>query len=185
MLARGTDWLVVIDMQNAFAAAESPWFTPCFGAVRERITALLPLFGQRVVFTRFVPPAVIEGSWDAYYRKWQFATEPGAAQMWALVAPWQQHPSVPSHRFSKWGPELRRRTGQSGSIVLCGVSTDCCVLATALAAVDDGAFVRLVADACGAKTPAIHRLALSLLESRAPQLVITDSDAERSRRGGR
>lgn len=184
MRAGGMDWLVVIDMQNAFAAADSPWFTPSFGAAQERIAALLPLFGERVVFTRFVPPAAIEGSWEAYYRKWQFAMAPDAAALWTLVAPWQDRPSLDSHRFSKWGPELHRLTGRADSIVLCGVSTECCVLGTALAAVDDGVFVRIVADACGAKTPEIHEGALSLLTGRAPQLVISGTVAERSRLGG-
>jgi nicotinamidase-related amidase len=177
----GADWLVVIDMQTAFAVAESPWSTPSFGAVQERITSLLPLFGERVVFTRFVPPEVIEGSWEAYYRRWPFATKPDAAAMWALVTPWQDRPSLDSHRFSKWGPELHQLTGKADTIVLCGVSTECCVLATALAAVDDGVFVRILADACGAKTPEIHQGALSLLEGRAPQLIISDSSAERTR----
>jgi nicotinamidase-related amidase len=181
MEAGGADWLVVIDMQSAFAVPESPWCTPSFGVVQERISLLLPLFGERVVFTRFVPPAVIEGSWGAYYRKWPFAMEPDAAAMWALAAPWRDRPSVDSHRFSKWGPELRRLTSLADAIVLCGVSTECCVLGTALAAVDDGVFVRIVADACGAKTPEIHNGALSLLEGRAPQLVISDTGAERSR----
>jgi len=184
MRAGGMEWLVVIDMQNAFAAADSPWFTPSFGAAHERIAALLPLFGERVVFTRFVPPAVIKGSWEAYYGKWQFAMAPDAAALWTLVAPWQDRPSLDSHRFSKWGPELHRLARRADSIVLCGVSTECCVLGTALAAVDDGVFVRIVADACGAKTPEIHEGALSVLDGRAPQLVISDTIAERSRLGG-
>jgi len=45
-------------------------------------------------------------------------------------------------------------------------------------------FVRIVADACGAKTPEIHEGALSVLDGRAPQLVISDTIAERSRLGG-
>jgi nicotinamidase-related amidase len=184
MSAGRLDWLVVIDMQTAFAVPESPWCTPSFGAVHERIGDLLPLFGERVVFTRFVPPAVIEGSWDAYYRKWQFATAPDAAAMWTLAAPWQDRPTLDSHRFSKWGPELRQLIGPADQIVLCGVSTECCVLATALAAVDDGVFVRVVADACGAKTQEVHQGAVSLLQSRAPQLVISDTAAERARLKG-
>jgi hypothetical protein len=53
------------------------------------------------------------------------------------------------------------------------------MLATALAAADDGIFVRVIVDACAAKTPTIHRGALSLLEGYAPQLVVTDTGAER------
>ena len=53
------------------------------------------------------------------------------------------------------GAELRALVG-GGEAVLCGVSTECCVLMTALAAVDDGAHVRVVADACAAKGPKTH-----------------------------
>jgi isochorismate hydrolase len=111
---------------------------------------------------------------------------PDAATLWTLAAPWQDRPTLDSHRFSKWGPELHRLTGRAASIALCGVSTECCVLATALDAIDDGVFVRIVADACGAKTPEIHAGALSLLAGYAPQLVVSDTVAERSRlaRGG-
>jgi nicotinamidase-related amidase len=180
-MAADTDWLVVIDMQHVFADRASPWFTPGFAAAAERIAALVPRFGQRVVFTRFVPPRAVEGSWAAYYQRWEFAAAPANAEQWQLVPPWRGSERVDTHRFSKWGAELRALTGPSATVVLCGVSTDCCVLMTALAAVDDGAFVRVVADACGAKTPELHEGALSLLRTRAPQLTITSTTEERSR----
>ena len=173
-------WLVVIDMQAAFANSDSPWFTPSFRIASEQIASLLPQFAERVIFTRFIPPKLIEGSWDAYYRKWVFAADRNDAALWGLVAPWQDRPTLDTHRFSKWGSDLQRLTGPAPTLVLCGVSTDCCVLATAFAAVDDGAFVRVVADACGAKTPAIHEGALSLLRSRSPQLVVSSVEEERA-----
>jgi nicotinamidase-related amidase len=179
-MAADTDWLVVVDMQHVFADPLSPWFTPSFATVAQRIATLVPLFGQRVAFTRFVPPRAIEGSWADYYRRWDFAATPASAEQWQLVPPWRGAERVDTHRFSKWGAELRALTGPSATVVLCGVSTDCCVLMTALAAVDDGAFVRVVADACGAKTPEVQEAALSLLQARAPQLTITTTAAEYS-----
>jgi nicotinamidase-related amidase len=177
------EWLVVVDMQTVFAAQDSPWFTPTFKAVSEQIASLLPLFGEQVIFTRFIPPELVEGSWDTYYQKWAFATDRNDAKLWGLVAPWQGRPTLDTHRFSKWGADLQRVTGDTPRLVLCGVSTDCCVMATALGAVDGGAFVRVIADACGAKTWAIHESALSLLSSRAPQLVISSVNEERTRLG--
>lgn len=177
-MATDADWLVVIDMQHAFADPASPWFTAGFAAAAERIAALIPRFTPRVVFTRFVPPGTICGSWAAYYQRWAFATAPVYAEQWQLVPPWRGGESLDTHRFSKWGKDLRERIGKSATAVLCGVSTDCCVLMTALAAVDDGAFVRVVADACGAKTPQVHEAALSLLQGRAPQLTISSTEDE-------
>jgi nicotinamidase-related amidase len=181
MMMTDTDWLIVIDMQHVFADQTSPWFTPGFASAADRIATLVPRFGRRVVFTRFVPPRVIEGSWADYYRRWEFAAAPANAEQWQLVPPWRGNERVDTHRFSKWGAELRALTDPSARVVLCGVSTDCCVLMTALAAVDDGAFVRVVADACGAKTPEAHEGALSLLRTRAPQLTITSTAEEWSR----
>jgi len=166
-------WLVVIDAQRAFAEPESPWCVPAFGETAQGIAALLPRFGPRVIFTRFVPPRDPPGSWHDYYGRWAFALAPEHAGLWDLVAPWAHRPSVDSHRFSKWGPALRRATAGASALVLCGVATECCVLATALAAVDGGAHVRVVADACGSKRPDLHRGTLALLEGRAPQLVVT------------
>jgi nicotinamidase-related amidase len=178
MTGANADWLIVIDMQHVFGDPASPWFTAGFAAAAERIGALLPRFAPRVVFTRFVPPETIDGSWTAYYRRWEFATAPAHAEQWQLVPPWRGSASLDTHRFSKWGVELRNRIGPSAAVVLCGVSTDCCVLMTALAAVDDGAFVRIVADACGAKTQQVHEDALALLQTRAPQLTITSTADE-------
>jgi nicotinamidase-related amidase len=62
--------------------------------------------------------------------------------------------------------------GAEPDLVLCGLSTDCCVLATALAAIDAGARVRVVADACAAE-PALHDAALAILRRRTPQLTLT------------
>ena len=62
--------------------------------------------------------------------------------------------------------------GTELDLVLCGLSTDCCVLATALGAIDAGARVRVVADACAAE-PTLHDAALAILRRRAPQLTLT------------
>ena len=176
------DWLVVVDMQPAFSHPDSPWFTPGLADATPRVAELVRLFGERVLFTRFVPPERPTGSWVQYYARWAFALDPANAWMWALDAPWIGRPSVDSHTFAKWLPAVQGRIGDGASAVLCGVSTDCCVLATALAAVDDGAAVRVVADACAAKTPALHARALDLLGGRAPQLRITTLAEERDRR---
>lgn len=179
------DWLMVVDLQPAFSHPESPWFTPTLAEASARIAQLVPLFGERVLFTRFVPPAVPDGSWARYYEKWHFALRPEADWLWAVDAPWQHHASIASHTFSKWLPEAFGRFGPAPRVTLCGVSTDCCVLATALAAVDGGAQVRLVADACAAKSPAVHEGALAIMATRAPMLHITTTVEERARMAAR
>jgi nicotinamidase-related amidase len=152
------DWLVVVDLQ------------------------LVPAFGERVVFTRFVPPRLVEGSWQAYYRRWAFAVREDAETLWDVVDPWRDAPSVASHTFSKWSV-VKDVLGGSRRVALCGVSTDCCILGTAFAAVDDGAEVSVVTDACTAD-PALHAHALAVLERRAPQLALTTVAEELRRNDG-
>jgi len=181
-MGAGNDWLMVIDVQPAFSHPDSPWFTPALPGVAGRIAQLVCAFEGRVAFTRFVPPTEPSGAWLRYYERWPFALQPAAAWLWDLDTPWAGQPSLASHTFSKWLLPMRGRVGPNGAAVLCGVSTDCCVLMTALAAVDDGVPVRVIADACAAKTPDVHGRALDIMASRAPMLDIVMTEQELSSR---
>src|SRR6266508_1427971 len=174
--------LVVIDMQRVFGEPSSPWYTPGFGTVVEPVRRLVAAFGDRVAFTRFLVPEVPEGSWTGYYELWPFAREPGAAPLLDLVAPFAGGPCplVEKPTFSKWGPELRALSGESRTLVLCGVATDCCVTAPAVAAADAGMYVRVVADACRGADDAAHERALAVMAGFPPQIEVTTVERELS-----
>ena len=87
------------------------------------------------------------------------------------------HPVLDRTTFGKWGPQLRQAVGDSTGLVLCGVSTDCCVLSTALAAADDGLAVQVVADACAGVSAADHRRALDAMALYGPLITITEENA--------
>ncbi len=163
--------LAVIDMQEFFAAG-SPWAVPGFEDLIAPIGLLASGYGPRVVFTRFVIPAEPQGSWVGYYRAWPQVLAPEAAHLADLAQPWasQGLDTLDKPTFSKWGPELESMLGPSRELTLCGVSTDCCVLATALAAVDAGAQVRVIGDACAGITAEAHEAALNLMGGFAPQV---------------
>jgi nicotinamidase-related amidase len=163
-------WLVIVDAQRAFTEPQSPWCTPGADGALAGMRRLATAFGDRTVLTRFVPPAAPDGGWRDYYERWSFARDAGP--LWELVSPWTGADSVDVPTLSKWGPELMGRVGAEPDLTLCGLSTDCCVLATALAAIDAGARVRVVADACAAE-PELHDAALAILRRRAPQLTLT------------
>jgi nicotinamidase-related amidase len=171
--------LVVIDMQQVFGNPASEWFTPRFAEAEAVIAGMVPAFGRRVVFTRFVAPEQPEGAWVPYYEQWPFALVPADDPVYDLVLAFRDtgHPVVTEPRFGKWGPELREALGGADEIVLAGVSTDCCVLSTALAAADAGVRVRVAADACAGLTDADHRRALDAMALYAPLIEITDSAA--------
>lgn len=80
-------------------------------------------------------------------------------------------------RFSKWGPELAALVPAGGELVITGVATDCCVLATAPGAVDAGRYVTIVSDACAAVSDEAQQQTLALLELLSPMCeVVSSSD---------
>ena len=171
-------WLVAIDMQQVFADPASPWATPGFADAAAGLERLLPAFGDRVVFTRFVAPADPHGAWKPYYALWPFALVPASDPLYDLVPAFADRARHVETRetFGKWDAQLSRAIGGSTEIVLCGVSTDCCVLSTALPASDAGVHVRVVADACAGLSPADHQRALDAMGLYAPLIEITSVD---------
>lgn len=169
-------WLVVIDMQTAFADPASEWAAPAYPEIVPVISSLVDAFGDRVVHTRFVPDEAEPGQWSRYYDRWPTMRQPASSQLWDLTVPPRGAPVVSRPTFSKWHPELVRLLNTDASLVMCGVATDCCVLATALAAADDGRAVTVVADACGGATSRHHDQALSLLALLDPLVAVTTSE---------
>jgi nicotinamidase-related amidase len=160
-------WLAVIDMQRVFAEPDSPWFTPRFAETVGPITRLVKAFGSRVTFTRFVAPSSPAGAWRGYYEQWPFALQPPDARIYELVDEFGPASTLDATTFGKWGPELAASVG-SGGLVLAGVSTDCCVLSTALAAADAGVPVQVVADACAGVNDETHQQALDIMRLYGP-----------------
>jgi nicotinamidase-related amidase len=161
--------LAVIDMQNVFAADGSPWQTPKFADAVGPVRQLAEAYGQATVFTRFVAPAEPVGSWRPYYELWPFALQPPDASLWDVVDELADlaDRTVSAPTFSKWS-ELAGLLAPGGHLVLCGVSTDCCVLSTALEAADAGAEVVVVGEACAGLDDSTHAKALELMDLYAP-----------------
>jgi nicotinamidase-related amidase len=165
----GPGCLAVIDMQRVFGDPGSPWLAPRFAEIVDPVRRLAGAFRPRVVFTRFVAPASPHGAWRAYYDQWPFALQPPDAPVYDLADDFaaMAGPTLDATTFSKWGPELATRT-RGGALVLAGVSTDCCVLSTALAAADAGTPVRVVADACAGANDESHAKALDIMRLYSP-----------------
>ena len=179
-------WLVVIDMQRVFAEPGSPWRAPRFGEVVPPVRELAAAHGERVTFTRFIAPARPAGAWRRYYEQWPFALQPPDAPLYDLVDEFAGYRgrTLDATTFGKWGPGLAGRAGP-GPLVLAGVSTDCCVLSTALAAADAGVLVRVVADACAGIDDNSHAKALHILRLYSPLVeVVSLADAVAGARHG-
>ena len=171
--------LAVIDMQRVFGEPGSPWLASRFAEIVEPVRRLAEAFGPNAVFTRFVAPAEAHGAWQRYYEQWPFALQPPDARIYELADPFgaMAGPTLDATTFSKWGPELSAQVGDGGRLVLAGVSTDCCVLSTAVAAADAGIGVRVVADACAGVDDESHASALHIMRLYGPLVdVVTLAD---------
>ena len=168
-------WLVVIDPQVVFAdPATSPWGSPMWADTVPVIADLAAAYGpHRTIVTRFVADPTLGGSWGPYYEAWPFALVPDADPLYAVVPELASAGGrvVTAGTFGKW-PALRELVGDDAHLTLAGVSTDCCVLSTALPAADAGATVRVVASACAGSSPDNHARALAAMELYAPQITL-------------
>lgn len=171
-------WLVVIDPQNIFAAPDSDWASPFFADAIVNIRRLAEHFGDRVLVTRWLPTADRDTSWGDYFLAWPFADQPPTDPLFDLVPDARDlspHPTLDRPTFGKWGPELEAVVGHAPRVVLTGVSTDCCVISTALAAADAGAYAIIAADACAGSTAENHAAALQVMGLYPPQLTVSDT----------
>lgn len=170
-------WLVVIDPQRIFADPTSQWGSPMFPAIVDPVRRLAAAAGERTVLTRWVPAAEPRGSWAAYLEAWPFADVPADDPLLELVPELadlaNEVVSLPT--FGKWGVALEAVTGATPHLVLVGVSTDCCVVSTALAAADAGATITVVTDACAGSSPANHRAAMEVMALYPPQITLAST----------
>jgi nicotinamidase-related amidase len=172
-------WLMIIDMQRIFGEPSSEWVTPGYAAASAGIQRLLRAFDSRVCFTRFLPSDPPTGVWITYYEKWPFALDPVNAPLYELSEEFVSTPTTTVDRttFGKWDAETDRLLGHPQELVLAGVTTDCCVLSTALPACDAGVHVTVVADACAGVTGQDHQRALDAMELYSPMIDVADVDS--------
>jgi nicotinamidase-related amidase len=166
--------LAVIDMQNVFADPASGWFTPGFSQIVQPARRLAEAFAGRTVFTRFLAPAEPRGGWRSYYQQWPFALKPAQWEGYRLIEALDRPGLVTMDTctFGKWTPRLAELVGDEGELVLAGVSTDCCVLSTAVAAADAGIRVLVVAQACAGLDDISHQRALDTMAMYAPLIEV-------------
>ncbi|KGN41504.1 cysteine hydrolase family protein [Knoellia aerolata] len=169
------EWLVVIDPQAIFAdPATSAWGSPMWSQTAPRIVRLAAAYGpSRTIVTRFVADPALGGSWGPYYDAWPFALVPDDDPLYAVVPQLRGVADrvLTAGTFGKW-PVLREVVGDDARVLLTGVSTDCCVLSTALPAADAGALVRVAADGCAGSTPENHERALAAMALYGPQITL-------------
>lgn len=176
-----TPWLVVIDPQRIFADPSSDWASPFFDGAMEHIRELAAHVGpERTLVTRWMPTADRSTAWGDYFRAWPFADVPADDPLYELVDAARglsAHPTIDEPTFGKWGAQLAAAVGPDAHLLITGVATDCCVIATALAAADAGMRVSAVRDACAASTAENGEAAMQVMGLFPPQLDVVGAAA--------
>jgi nicotinamidase-related amidase len=172
---------VVVDMQRLFAEA-TDWSVPSFSDILPAVLTLAQAHPRQTVYTRFLTPSSADdalGDWRNFYARWPAVTrdrlhtglfdlvEPLAG----MALPGEIYDKTVYSAFSNVGFEASLSRRQATTLVLTGVETDVCVLATAFDAVDRGLHVVVVADAVTSWSPAGHRAALEAIYPRLDQQI--------------
>lgn len=169
--------LVVIDMQQIFRDTASVWCCPRYDEALANVARLAAVATREPVYTRFVRDAAEHGAWRDYYDRWPSTRLGPEHPAWHLaIGDLVARREFAAPTFSKWGAELQALP-EDAPLLLTGVATDCCVLATALDAADAGRRVLVAADACAGQSDAAHEQTLELLDLLAPMVTVTTATA--------
>jgi nicotinamidase-related amidase len=172
---------VVVDMQRLFAE-DTGWRVPSLGDIVPNILRLIEHRPSRALFTRFITPHGPDGArgvWQIYYRRWTQVTRAKISDdLFDLVKPLAElapaATQIDKEGFSALSsPAFAAALARikAGPLVLSGVETDVCVLATALEAVERGHRVVVAADAVTSSSPASHRVTLDLVLPRFEHMI--------------
>jgi nicotinamidase-related amidase len=181
-----TKYLLVIDMQNVFADPKSGWRTPEIEQIYAPIQQLVAHFSPQVVFTRFISARQPQGAWRTYYQDWPETLVPPSDPIWEIVPELRElsltvngwngdATTIDKTTFGKDGPELQTLLAPDDEVYLCGVASDCCVLATAVPLIDRGIKTYVIADACRAAEEKAHQAAMVVMGDYAPICEIVNS----------
>lgn len=177
-----------VDMQRMFAE-DTEWRTPWMERVLPNVIRLVERRPERTIFTRFIPaaePGRGAGTWRRYYERWASMTrERLGADMLDLVAPLARHvpPALVVDKpiYSPWfGPGLHAALTalRPDALVISGLETEVCVLATVLGAIDHGYRTVIATDAICSSADSTHDAMLEIYGGRFGMQVETAATEE-------
>ena len=177
-----------IDMQNVFHEP-TEWHVPWMKVILPAVVELASRRSADTIFTRFRPPPTpdaMPGFWQRYYARWpQYTVEAASSgllelvpSLAALVPP---ATVIDKATYSAFASRAVRQAVQSRGVeclVITGVETDVCVLATILGAIDKGYRVVVPLDAVCSSTDQGHDSLVAQYQRRfSQQLETSDVDS--------
>lgn len=179
--------MVCIDMQRLFLEP-GEWYAESALPILPACVRLVQCGADRCLFTRFITAdsaSDATGTWKRYYQRWDSVTrnvigdealalqhelQPFATE--ARCFDKRTHDAFDSESFAR-----HIRTYEPDALVLFGIETDVCVLATAMSAVDLGYRVIIVEDACASSAPDSHDACITHIYPRFDQQIEITSTA--------
>ena len=163
---------VVVDMQELFRS-HPEWGTQALTGIIPPIQRLLKARPENAYFSRFIPaqrPEHASGTWQRYYHRWHSVTldQLDAAQVDVVheLKPWAKRVGDKPGYSALASKEIRAAAIAARDVILTGVETDVCVLATAIEAMEAGLRVILASDALTSSSLPCHAKALDILHDR-------------------
>jgi len=170
--------LLVVDAQEVFLCVND-WHIPSFSGIIENISALANFFGGSTLFSKHVPPSTsAKGTWNDFYKNWNYIGSD--ATIWDIATPLKglKGTEFAKATYSCFGsPEFLNLINDTSHLVIAGVETDCCVMATVLDAIDLGISITVVTDAITSPSKIAHDGAIEFFK-RVPLQVLTATTEE-------
>ena len=172
---------ICIDMQRLFLEP-GPWYgEACLGVIepQKRLINHAPM---RSLFTRFITANTADdatGSWQRYYRQWHSVTQDEAGSEILELHPEILPLARPENIFDKLTHDAfnsesfcqRIKDEAPSALILTGIETDVCVLATAMSAVDLGYRTIIASDGVASSIPASHAATMEHIYPRFDQQI--------------
>ncbi len=181
----GNPLLVAVDVQRLYRDF-APWALPTVGAVAHAAARLADALACPVLCTRTVFPSahgIVDGPWRRYEERWRELADDASADP-ALLAPLPELANrcrtvFDKHTYSAFeDPAFERAVlgFHPDPLLITGVETDICVLATVFGAIDRNLPVWLVTDAVAGPDPRGERGTLATLARMPEQVRLLSSD---------
>lgn len=166
------DLLLVIDMQNVYGEG-GQWYCPGVKAAGDNIKKILKknLKNLDVIFTAFVAEEHPQGVWADYNRENYLVNQDAYAGkiMDLFSKDLVKYPLYEKSTYSSLSiPEVWEAAETADRVVLTGVVAECCVLATAMALIDQGCYVIYLTDACAGTNEETEKAVELILEGLEP-----------------
>ena len=144
------DLILVIDMQNVYLPGEA-WGCLNMPKATQNIKKLLDQTENDICFTQFIADEKAEGVWKEYnVVNKEINEDKWLNEIVDELKPYvEEYPIYTKSTYSSMKiKEIQKKMARKDRLVITGVVSECCVLATCLEAIDMGYKIIYLEDAC-------------------------------------